>query len=286
MNISNLSLPYPVLGLEGDFKEGSFSIQPNVYSFEELLVIDDIGGTLEISNNYIADLYNQELALLAIKVNCSSTLYSKTFLGDRKIEINLTDIAKSIEIEIYLIASRDIDNYYDESFNEDYSLSDNEGIFQVKKGQIIGVLKSVSIPLGEEFLNGAIGIFKFSRIDQNPIDFNHDSKKIEINYPFKEGQSDIIQVLSRTAKMTFVNLFIIPALNYAFSLISKETEEGNIDEFLKENDWAYIIVNEFPDYINNIDKPYSNAQLFVNKMFSNTEGVIDLPIFSTLKELN
>jgi hypothetical protein len=75
-------------------------------------------------------------------------------------------------------------------------------------------------------------------------------------------------------------------LNYAFSLILKETEDGNIDEFLKENDWAFIIVNEFPDYVNNIDKPYSNAQLFVNKMFSNKDGVNDLPIFSTLKELD
>ena len=285
MNISNLSLPYPVLGLEGDFTQGGFSISPNVYSFEDLLVID-FGDTLQISNTYIQELYYGGFVGMAIKVNCSSTLYSKTFLGEQRIDIKLNQVAKSIEIEIYLISNCDINNYTDNSFNEDYFLGDNLGIFQVLKGQIIGVLKSVSIPLDEEYLRGASGIFKFSRINQNPIDFNHDSKKIEINYPFKEGQSDIIQVLSRTAKMTFINLFIIPALNYAFSLISKETEDGNIDEFLKENDWAFIIVNEFPDYVNNIDKPYSNAQLFVNKMFSNKEGVNDLPIFSTLKELD
>ena len=44
----NLSLPYPVLGLEGDFKEGGFTVKPSIQVLDdELHIIED---EVEITN--------------------------------------------------------------------------------------------------------------------------------------------------------------------------------------------------------------------------------------------
>jgi hypothetical protein len=283
MSKSNLSLPYPVLGLEGDFLFGDFSLSPNIYTTEENLIID-IGDTLKITNPYILQLFDNEIVDLVTKVNCSSTLFSKTFVGNNFISIDLNLIAKSIEIEIFLIANKIIDNYSDDSFNEEFFLGENNGVFNVLKGQLIGILDGITLPLSEEYLSGAKGIFKFFRRDNLPIEFSSDQKCIEIFYPSKENEPDLINVLSKKSKMVFVNLFILPALNYAFSLIAKEFIDENIDEYVLENDWAFNLTEEFPDYKNYLEQPYVSAQLFVNKMFKN-KGKEDLPIFYVYNEL-
>lgn len=100
MSKSNLSLPYPVLGLEGDFLYGDFSISPNISTTEENLVIN-IGDTLKITNPYIGKLYDDEIIDLVVKINCSSTLFSKTYIGKKIISVELNLIAKSIELEIF-----------------------------------------------------------------------------------------------------------------------------------------------------------------------------------------
>lgn len=283
MSKSNLSLPYPVLGLEGDFLLGDFSLSPNIYTTEESLIID-VGDTLKITNPYIRRLFDDKIVDLVIKINCSSTLFSKTFVGNNLISIDLNFVAKSIEIEVYLIANKLIDNYSDESFNEEFFMGENNGVFNVLKGQLIGILDGITLPLSEEYLSGAKGIFKFFQRDNHPIEFSCDQKCIEIYYPSKENEPDLINVLSKKSKMVFVNLFILPALNYAFSLISKEYIEENIDEYILENDWAFNLTAEFPEYKNYIEQPYVSAQLFVNKMFKN-KGKEDLPIFYVYNEL-
>ena len=284
MNNSNLSLPYPVLGLEGDFIQGGFTVSPNVCTNEENLVID-IGDTLEITNPYIGELYDNGNVDLVIKINCSSTLFSQTYIGKGFITISLELISKSIELEVFLISTRIIDNYSDATFNEEFFFGENNGVFTVLKGQVVGIVNSITIPISEEYMSGASGLFKFYNRNNQPIEFTTDQKRIGIYYPSKENEPDVINVLSKKSKMTFVNLFIIPALNYAFSLISKEFYEDNIDEFVLENDWAFLLTEEFPEYKYYLDQPYISSQLFVKKMFESKEGKKELPIFYINDEL-
>lgn len=163
-------------------------------------------------------------------------------------------------------------------------MGENKGVFTVLKGQLVGILDAITLPISEEYLSGAKGIFKFYNRNNLPIEFSTDQKSIEIFYPSKEDEPDLVNVLSKKSKMVFVNLFILPALNYAFSLISKEYSDDNIDEYVLENDWAFILTEEFPEYKNYLDQPYVSAQLFVNKMFRD-KGKVELPIFYVHNEL-
>ena len=75
---SNVSLPYPVLGLDGDFKEGGFIIKPTVQILNNELHISE--DDIEISNKYISELFYNGNVTTAYRIVCPSTLYSNSGL--------------------------------------------------------------------------------------------------------------------------------------------------------------------------------------------------------------
>mgnify|MGYP000120106177 CR=1 FL=1 len=82
---NNISLPYPTLGLEGDFKEGGFTVKPLIQSIDDELHI--VEEDVEITNEYINQLYENKEITTAYKIICSSTLYSKTFFNKKNMRI-------------------------------------------------------------------------------------------------------------------------------------------------------------------------------------------------------
>ena len=281
----NVSLPYPVLGLGDDFKNGGFSVKPDIYIREGHLYIKE--ADLEITNEYILNLTQDGKVVTAYKVHCPSTLFSKTFTGEKKIKISENHLANDFSLEIFLVAKEDINQYCDESFNDDYYDSERKEFFnfELKKGNIVGLLGSKNIPLNYTYISGMSGLFKFQRRDDSPILIDLENNYIEIIYPHEPGsESDILNFMSSRGRMTFLNLFIIPALSDAFDILMKENKDDNIEEFKLERQWAMILYESYPDFIYDVS-PFTSAQKFLQQILKKSTGKSKIPVLEAFNEI-
>ncbi len=280
---NSISLPYPVLGLEGDFNNGGFTVKPNIQIIKENLHI--VEDSIEISNEYIRILYENGVISTAYKIVCPSTFFNTTEVGRKEIIIPLEHLANFIVLEVYLVAVQDIANYSDSSFNEDYFLGNSKGIFEIFKGNIIGITGSIKIPLGKSWVNGSNSMFKFVRGENAFVSFDVETgDQIIITYPsINTGDLDIVQYMSRKRRLTFLNLFIIPALNHAFSELCKQFENGNLDEFIENHEWALIITETYEHW--NDSDPYKSAQSYFMQLLEQKGSTIQIPIIEVFNEL-
>jgi hypothetical protein len=281
----NVSLPYPVLGLGDDFKDGGFSVKPKIYLRDGDLHIEE--SDLEITNEYILDLTNEGKVVTAYKIHCPSTLYSKTFTGEKLIKISEENLANDFSLEVFLVAGDDIDEYCHESFNDDYYNADSEEYFsfEVKKGNIIGLFGAKVIPLNYTYTSGISGLFRFQRREDSPIIIDLENNFIEIIYPHEQGSElDILNIMSRNGKMTFLNLFIIPALTDAFDILMKETKDQNIEGFKLEKQWAMILSESYPEFVNDTH-PFTSAQKFLQMILEQSMGKSQIPVLEAFNEI-
>lgn len=279
---ANFSLPYPALGLEEDFKEGEFSIKPNIYTAGESLHIKE--EKLEITNPYLRELYLEGKITPAYKIDCPPTLYNITLSGKDHYEIPLKLLANFIKVEVFLIAKEDIKNYTHETFNDDYFLGTNKGVFNIEKGNILGFAGFQKIGLKEAYRKGGAGIFSFKRSDNEfrPLQVDPGDSGIEITYPHLDNEYDMVNTLPRNMKLTFLNLFIIPALTEAFRLLRNAYDEDREEEFIAGKEWAYIVSEAYPSYPN--EDPLTSAQKYVHNLISKGDPNIATPLLEAFKK--
>jgi len=280
---NNVSLPYPVLGLEGDFKEGGFVVKPSIQVLDDELHI--VEGEVEITNEYIKKLFDNEEVTTAYRIVCSSTLYSRSVYNEKEIVIPMDLLANHIEIEVFLVANTDIPIYSDDSFNDDYSLGNTGGVFKLNKGNIIGFAGSKNIPLKKSFAKGASSMFSFKRGEDLTMSFNvEEGDQIVITYPYDASQQlDITSVMPKSNKMTFLNLFILPALNRAFLELCNQDESGDLQDFKENNEWAMILTETYPNW--NDDDTYRSAQNYLQDLLSGQGKMCKIPVLEAFEEL-
>lgn len=271
---SNFSLPYPAIGLEGDFTEGYFSVKPNIYSAEDTLHINE--ESVEISNEYIKELYDNGVISTVYKIDCPPTFFNFCSSKNKHIEIPLSKLAKFINIEVFLIVTDDIDNYHDDSFNKDYFLGENKGVFQLQKGNIIGFAGSQKITLDSSYTKGGSSLFKFRRSGSQPISIDVEDSLIQVTYPHIDEKLDIINTMPRTKKLTFLNLFIVPALQEAFLNLKKADENDELENYIQEHKWAYILSEGYPNYTT--DEPFTCAQNYLQTLLKNGKRESNIPV--------
>jgi hypothetical protein len=284
MGKSNISYPYPILDSSDDI-QGDFDINASIHVNDSSLIINT--ENILISNQYFCDLLENQTLKLVVKAYCSSTMFSKTFENKKIIDISLNTIATSLNLEFFLIANKDIENYYSETFNSDYLSILNGNGFVIKKGSILGHGGEMKIPLINIFTQGLKGIIQFeARSETFPISFDLDGNKIVIYYPKKENDIDLIGFLGGKGSPklnTFYNLIILPALAAAFDeLLKKFNENENLDEFIDNHTWAFVVTQLFPQFFE-CETGYIAAQLLL-QILSNDE-LKKLPILKSFDEL-
>ncbi len=77
---------------------------------------------------------------------------------------------------------------------------------------------------------------------------------------------------------------MFPALSDAFLLIAKASREDSLDKFIEENDWAFILTHNFPNYKQSIDKPHEIAQNYLKELISQDNSSLT-PILQSFNEL-
>lgn len=134
MNINNLSLPYPVLGISDD-----------ILPLPEVPVVDPVPNDthehiitlhLKTNNPYIEKLIEDGYALYACEVECRKTFFRECFTSANKdfvIRFPRKAVAGEIRLFPTVIATRQIRDYTNPGFHEDF-----EGFsFQLNPGDLL-----------------------------------------------------------------------------------------------------------------------------------------------------
>lgn len=267
MFTDNFSFPHPVLGLGNDI-EGDFNCTLKLSRNESDRTLRFHSINYELTNSYIENLLNDEMAGLLFKVYCSSTYKTWTFFNPgESFEINENDLVNKVEIEVLIISMKKIDDFYDDTFSEQF----DQTTFSLRPKEVIAVSgkSTLKIEKVDEKL-GLGNIFSFKQVEFNkPVEFSYTQDKIFIMCPVDENGSYPPNALFKMTPWTAYSLFIVPALEGAFRFIKEERS------LAESYEWFLVISNLLPE-----DQWHSDA--FVNAQLLLGKGI---PILNSYKDL-
>ncbi len=255
----NISMPHPVLGIPEDM-DGAFHVrfkismdrQTRNYVFSDIMV--------EISNTYLASLYETGKLDFVLKVSCIPTYMNWTFLNPRQFNLPENEVDILLETESFLLVREDRLSYYDDSFSPVFG----KKAFDLVKGDIVALTGSQKIPVEKNNEKATVGsIFRFEKIDVNSsikeLHFDFDADQIVIYYPAANADADPITLLfdkKGGAPFTALNLYVIPALEQAFRIISDEQESHHFEGYK----WFTVLDTLLPRSARDKNDNFINAQ--------------------------
>lgn len=273
----NISFPYPVLGIKGDFLEGAFTVAIDCV-FEELEFVFK-ATEIEVSNAYIAELRQEGTVFVHHKITCPTTFSVFLVREYEELRISSEEISNKLSVESYLVTADLYKNYWHDSFNEDYRIARGEIGYTLQPNSIIGLTAVREVTLDKTYSEGVKSMFKFSRApeEKNFLNVSLHDNYIEIHYPKERGETglNIIKVLPGQRKYTFLSEIIVPALVVGFEAMYGCSEEG-FEEFKDENSWARSLDGLLSGW-RALDSSLAAAQMVLEGLINRDEGD-DLPL--------
>ena len=221
MDIRHRLYPYPVLSdMTNDYVNSSFGMQLEVsQGMKEIC----LSIALQLDNKEIEQLIDEGEAEYVIHIECSYTSYRTVIKTDEsEIQKRIPEhkLNGKVAICTFIVAKKEIPQYYNSSFNEDYG-----GMhFSLNRGNIIGIGGQINIEITKE-VSKIPSIFTICRcaadIDES-MKFDITGEKIAITLCNKSFEN--YKVLSGFPAMLPVlhSMLIVPALIYTFEMLRKE----------------------------------------------------------------
>jgi hypothetical protein len=135
MKLSSRSYPHPVVGNRDDVPGAAFQAALEMSSDKQAIYID---ATVKCSSKTINDLVKKKDASLVLHVECSNTLFRKTFefsSGQFRAQIPADNLNDSVEVNVFAKANRNISGYKVDASHPDYGTVS----FDVEKGNILAI---------------------------------------------------------------------------------------------------------------------------------------------------
>ncbi len=251
MKLSNYVLPYPVLGLEGDFNDSivsehsmSLDVDVSTYTFNVIFNVADPD---------IIRLINDGKAVYSCEVDSPRTFFRKSFefnSNSFSIPIKRTDLLGKVSFFFSVVTKENIQNYKNSNFEQKYYANYS---FNLRKGDLLAYC-------GEETMNADIKFDELKSLgslmevkpdlNKNFTHFDFASDKIRIFLPtdeynnFRKSNTPVLQDISHAS---IVQCALISALHSY-----EKYENTTWAEVLKirvQNDTALKAFND----LNNLD---------------------------------
>lgn len=254
---TKVSMPHPVLGVPGDFTEGNFNTKFQIKSNRQFKAYEFSDLQVDISNKFLHDLFVSKKADFVLKVSCTPTYKTWTFINPTSVSIPENEVDLLLEVESFLVAKENIDDYFDPTFSDDFG----KKLFKIEKRDILALTGPHKIPIRKQDEKVSLGsIFRFAKIPTDAeiqeLHFDLDGDQITIFYPISTSTFDPVTLLFDKVQglpYTALNFYIVPALTEAFALI----ESG--DTTCKDNKWFTILDSILPEDERE-ENPFINAQ--------------------------
>lgn len=227
MEIKYKLYPYPVLwALNDDYNNSSFSVNISARNeYKKTTVAADFNLDNDDLKSYII---NGEAEYL-IHIECSLTAFRRVITSaDNHIEVEIDDTQLNGKIAIcpFIVAKKDIPNYTNSDFNQDYS----GATFNVEKGAILAVSEQVNINLTKDFdelanLPSIFTICKKDIMDPIPMEVELDSEKIRINLNTDDFKNYQIMCKMNNKIPVMHASIVFPALVFVFEKVRNDFNE-------------------------------------------------------------
>jgi hypothetical protein len=275
MKVNHYLYPHPVLGIGDDFiKKPSVS---RVISYDdnnqEILFNYKVA---DLSDDYISLLKFEKTALIC-EINCSYTFYRKVFSSfesQLSFKIPDQDLKNKVDIQLILIATRDLENFSSPNFSTDL----RGQTFQIETGDVLGVLDTTTLDIDA----AGLAVSDFVKISENSIDdqtrYEFDQNALIIKLP--KAQIEKLKVLKNNPNLEniLISTLISPALIHALHNLKEENEES-----FQERAW-FRALKEKSEAILGI--PYPNDPADIALL---VDGILQKPysrLFADLEKVN
>ena len=255
MQIGNKLFPYPTINnieSRSCYKETTYAFKCNDYNDGKSYILED--AYIEINNSKIKKLMEEGTLGAALIVECSSTIYRKMYeitTEPQTIKIDINNLRDKVEVSCYIYAKKDIENFYDEDFQEGY----NEYSFKIDKNDIIAIDDGYTtiINYDEEIDKKVSSIFQIIRsqfADSMIIEKN--VKKIIISLPDEEFTYYDNLKNNDNLQNIFFSMIAIPALTYCLKEFQDGIRIGNyeLDSIEMEYNWFISVRNAYKNQFN------------------------------------
>ena len=284
MDLRNRLYPYPVLSRHNDdYIMGDFDIDISHKTNRKEIVFN---FETNLTDGYLKRFIDEECATYAVHIECSQTCYRKliSFKETSKIySIPCDQINDRIQISPYILAKKNIKEYYNPNFNDIY----DELYFDIAKGNILAIGTPVRVIVDKDYdsLKNIKSIFCIIPDDRqsDAVLDNISTDLIEIYVPSAQ-----FAVYTKIGKMPY-NIPIIHSTLAIPSLIKifERLKSGeSVWEEYEDRKWFRAIKEAFKkkgidfsrDGISNFDSP-GGAQILMDssilKVFDNMKSVND-----------
>ncbi len=242
MIYNNRNYPHPVLGNADDFSSDSLSIELKISSNGTLIEITPI---FVLNSDALNKLIFDGSATYLSHIYCRGTLYREVFKTQKSLSDSLSIPAHKlngeVEIDFFICANKNIENYNSKDFNPEYG----NVSFEVEKGDIVayaGKGKFHANKLPEELKSiSALMNIDCSNKNKEPMYLDYSGQKITImlsiedytNYKLLKNNSQYFGVV--------LSSIVLPSLIEALYFLEDETSLE-----YSQNAW-YKALKEFKD---------------------------------------
>lgn len=254
MRIGKRLFPYPTINNSKNisaFESTNYSL-----TYDELMYEDENfvikNACIKIDNENILKLMNLEKLAGSLIIECSSTVFRKTFQINtvpKDIFVPLVELRNKIEVSCYIYATEDFD-FVDDDFLEDYC----GYTFEIEKYDIIAIDDGFTtrIEYDEENDNKISSIF--SIIAKEDIDTEIFQVEKAFNKIFIYMSEDSLKKYDSLKRIdvlqnTFFAIIIVPALISVLQELQTEIKvsEKSLDEIKIDYKWFETIEKAYAD---------------------------------------
>lgn len=226
MRVKYKLFPYPVLCLDtDDYKKNQFEVD-----FDIAKDIHQICFQFQVNleDGLLKEMLEQEQVKLVYHIECPKTLYRQIHCTknlQHEVSIDEKQLNGKVDICCFIVAAKDLVNYCNDNFNEDYQ----DVSFEILKGNILGFynLPRMDFTKNTEELSKISSIFSVIRKEaaEEGMEIELTGDKIKVclgNDAFMQYKN--FAKTSDYQSMMHATL-IFPSLLYALDMIMKDGEE-------------------------------------------------------------
>lgn len=225
MEIKNRLFPYPVLCDDNDdYIESKFDV---IVTKEEELNDIILHFDIELDNTELLSLIRGGKAEYVMHIECPYTSYRKVVRGFSKpIEYSIPKekVNKDVYLVAMVVATSEINNFYSDSFNEDY----DESVY-FEKGSILAyknLPRLIIVKNYEELARGdsffTIVNKSYGKEEMEPVTYDLSGDKIKILVDNNMYNKYVKFQTNQDMFPLIISLLVLPALAYAIEILRSE----------------------------------------------------------------
>lgn len=225
MEIKNRLFPYPVLcDNNDDYIELKFDV---TVTKEEKLNDIILHFDIELDNTELLSLIREGKAEYVMHIECPYTSYRKVVRGFSKpIEYSIPKekVNKDVYLVAMVVATSEINNFYSDSFNEDY----DESVY-FEKGSILAYKNLPRLIIVKNYEELARGDLFFTIVNKSygkeemePVTYDLSGDKIKILVDNNMYNKYVKFQTNQDMFPLIISLLVLPALAYAIEILRNE----------------------------------------------------------------